>query len=302
MKVGGREVEVIHLDKVLFPADGLTKGDVVSYYRDMAEVILPYLRDRPVNLQRFPEGVGGEGFYQKRPGEDYPDWIRRVTLPMEGGVIEQIVCEDAATLVYLANQNVLTLHPWLSKVDKPDHPDLLVFDLDPSDNDFSLVRQAALWIRDLLEGELDLPAFVKSTGSLGLHVAVPLDRADDFDSVRGFAQDVALVMTQRHPDLTAATRKEARKGRLFLDVARNAYAQTAVAPYSLRARNGAPAATPLEWPEVESGDVGPQSFTLATGWQRLDAKGDVWKGMHKRARSLHAATQKLEAIRNERAA
>ncbi|MEW1892768.1 non-homologous end-joining DNA ligase [Streptomyces sp. NBC_00523] len=243
--------EISRPDKVLFPDDGLTKADLAGYYRTVARRMLPHLRDRPLMLERFPDGIGGQGFMQKDVPGYFPDWIHRVELPKEDGTVTYPIADDTATLVYLAGQASVTPHRFLSRADRPHHPDRLVFDLDPPGDDFAPVREAALGLHGLLD-ELELPSLVMTTGSRGLHVVVALDRRDDFDAVRGFARAVADALVTRHPDrFTTEARKKARGGRLYLDVQRNAYAQTAVTPYAVRARPGAPVAAPLAWEDVD---------------------------------------------------
>ncbi|TVR96018.1 MAG: ATP-dependent DNA ligase [Rhodospirillales bacterium] len=196
--VGDHTVELSNLDKVLFPDSGLTKRDLVDYYRRIAEVALPHYRDRPLSMHRFPDGIDQEGFLQKDLPDYFPDWIDRVELKKEGGTVTFVVANDAATLVYLANQGCITPHLGLARQDKPDHPDRLIFDLDPSDDDFPKVQAAAAKLKDLLD-ELELSAFVQTSGSRGLHVVVPLDRSAEFGAVRDFARALAECLARRHP-------------------------------------------------------------------------------------------------------
>jgi bifunctional non-homologous end joining protein LigD len=297
MKIGGHKIEISHEDKVFFPKAKITKGDVIHYFRRVARVMLPHVRERPLAMHRHPDGIEGEGFFQKDVPDYFPDWIKRVTTPRkEGGKIDNVVCNNAATLVYLANQACITPHVWLSRRDKLDCPDQLIFDLDPPARKFALVRFAAKTLHDFFD-ELGLRVFVKTTGSRGLHVMVPLDRKQDFDSVRRFAQDVARVLAHRHPKhLTVEPRKNKRRGRLFLDTARNSYAQHAVAPYAVRAIEGAPIATPLGWNEVRDSKLNAQRFDIKNIFQRLSQKPDPWKNLRRSARSLKAARRRLNAI------
>jgi bifunctional non-homologous end joining protein LigD len=298
VKVGRRTVEVSNPDKVLYPDDGITKGDLVDYYRRVAEFMLPHLRDRPVAMERYPDGIDGQRIFQKDVPDHFPDWIDRVKVEKEGGELQQVVCEGAATLAYLANQACITPHVWLSRADRPDHPDQLIFDLDPAGDDFEEARVAALWLRSLLE-ELELPSYAKTTGGKGIHLTVPLDRRADFDTVRGFARDVAEELARRHPDrLTTEQRKDKRKGRLYLDAMRNAYAQTAVPPYAVRARPGATVAAPLDWSEVEDGSLRPSRFTISSILDRLEQADDPWKDLRRR-RSLSRARRRLNALIGE---
>jgi bifunctional non-homologous end joining protein LigD len=297
MKVGGHKIEISHEDKVFFPKAKITKGDVIDYFRRVARVMLPHVRERPLAMHRHPDGVEGEGFFQKEVPDYFPRWIERVTTPRkEGGKIDNVVCNNAATLVYLANQACITPHVWLSRRDKLDCPDQLIFDLDPPGKKFALVRFAAKALREFFD-ELGLPSFVKTTGSRGLHVTVPLDRKQNFDTVREFAQDVACVLAHRHPKgLTVEPRKNKRRGRLFLDTARNSYAQHAVAPYAVRAIDGAPIATPLAWNEVGDSKLDAQRFNIKNIFQRLSRKSDPWKNLHRSARSLKAARRRLDKV------
>jgi bifunctional non-homologous end joining protein LigD len=258
--------------------------------------MLPHLRDRPLHLQRFPDGIEGDEMQQKQPPDYFPDWVERVRVPRKrGGSLAQVLCQDAATLVYLAGQACVTPHAWLSRADRLDHPDLLIFDLDPPGGDPAPAVAAARELRRLLE-DLDLGAFVRATGSRGLHVAVPLDRAADFDASRSFARRLAGVLAGHLPDrLTTEQRKEKRGGRVFLDTMRNAYAQTAVASYAVRARPGAPVAVPLRWEEVEAPRFRPDGWTVRTAFDLLERRPDPWAGMERQARSLGGAAAQLSA-------
>jgi bifunctional non-homologous end joining protein LigD len=296
-RYGRYTVETSNEDKALFP-DGLSKGELIDYYEAVAPHLVPHLRGRALVLERFPDGIDAEGFYQKQVPDHLPEWIATTRVSKkEGGRQELVVCENAATLAWLANQACITLHAWPSRVDRPDHPDQLVIDLDPPGDDFGAARDAARRVRALLEEELGLVTFVKLTGSSGLHVQVPLDRSEDFDAVRAFAGDAAELLARRHPDeLTTEQRKRSRRGRLYLDVGRNAWAQTAVAPYSVRARPGAPVAAPIEWDELGERGLDAQRWTVRNVLDRLDRHGDPWKGMARRARSLSTARERLAGL------
>lgn len=209
--------------KHLFPEEGITKADLVDYYRTVAPRMLPHLRGRPLMLERHPDGIDAGGFMQKDLPEYFPDWVHHAELPKSDGRVTCVICDDTATPAYLASQACITPHRFLSRVDRPDHPDRLLFDLDPARDDFAPVRDAARQLRRLLE-EVGLPSAVMTTGSRGLHVLVPLDRRAPFDDVRAFARDLAQLLASRHPDtLTTEARKKARRGRLHLDIQRNAY-------------------------------------------------------------------------------
>lgn len=296
LRFGPYTVEVSSLDKVLFPDVGVTKGDLIDHYRAAADRMLPFLRDRPVSMQRFPDGIAADGFYQKEAPDYFPEWIRRVTVEKEGGTVDHVVCDNEATLVYLANQACITPHVWLSRADEIRRPDRMIFDLDPSGEDFGIVRFAARELRDLLQ-EVGLYPYVMTTGGRGLHVVVPFDRSADFDVVRAFARDVAETLAARHDDrLTTETRKSKRHGRLFLDYLRNAYAQTGVPPYAVRPRPGAPVAVPLDWDEVSDSDLRGDAYHTRNVATRLEREDDPWKGMGRHARSLTAPRRKLDEI------
>ncbi|PRW64030.1 non-homologous end-joining DNA ligase [Actinopolyspora mortivallis] len=297
IQLGGHRVEVSRADKVLFPRDGLTKGDIAEYYHRVGSTLVRYTKDRPLASERYPDGIEGQRIFQKNVSARTPGWVRRVEVPKrEGGRNIQVVCEEPDTLVHLADQGVLTPHVWLSRTDDLERPDRMVFDLDPSDNGVEELRSAAHHTRRLLE-EVGLPAFVMTTGSRGFHVLVPLRREDTFHRVREFARGIATVLSERSPELlTVEQRKEDRAGRVFVDYLRNSYAQTTVAPYSVRARDTAPVATPISWRELD--EVGPRGFTLGDVPERLATHGDEWSGIGNRATSLTRPRRRLAELRS----
>jgi len=294
--VDGRSIEIGNPDKVLFPESELTQADLADYYRRVAPSALPHLKGRPLSMQRFPDGIGASGFFQKDIPDYFPDWIGRAELSAEDGTVTYVVAEDAATLVYLANQACITPHVGLSRVDRPDVPDRLIFDLDPSDDDFAKVQRTAQRLKALLD-RIELPSFVMLTGSRGLHVVVPLDRKNAFDEVRAFARSIADHLAARHEDeITAKQRKAARADRVFVDYLRNAYGQTTVAPYGVRAREGAPVATPIDWSEAGSGTLQPERYTIRNLFRRLAQKPDPWRDIDKHRASLARAIKALGAM------
>ncbi|WP_329332854.1 non-homologous end-joining DNA ligase [Streptomyces sp. NBC_00663] len=299
VRAGRRTVEVHRPGKVLFPGSGetkeYTKGELADYYRAVAPFMLPHLRGRPLMLERHPDGVDGPRFMQKNTPESYPDWITRVEVPKEGGTVRHTVCDDSATLLHLADQACVTLHRWLSRVGRLTRPDRMVFDLDPSGDDFAPVHTAAWLLAELLD-ELKLPSAVMTTGSRGLHVVVPVDGHDDFDEVRAFARDVADLLVAGHPDrFTTAARKKDRGDRLYLDIQRNAYAQTVVAPYTVRARPGAPVATPLSWTQLDDPGLDARRWTIEDAVDQ--ARTNPWAGVLGRGRALGPARRRLDAMR-----
>src|SRR5438132_4772426 len=285
--IDGHEITISNPDKVLFPDDGITKGELVEYYQRIAERMLPLVRDRPLHMNRFPDGIGGIAIQQKRVPDSFPPWITRATVDLhKGGTITHAVIDNAATLVYLANYNMITAHVWLSRIQAPEQPDQLIFDLDPSDDDFRLVRGAALTLKTIIE-DLKLIPFVKTTGSRGLHVVVPITVGSGFEEAHLFADHVAQRLAARDPDhLTTEFMKQKREGRLFIDVNRNAYAQTAAAPYTVRARRTAPIAVPIAWSDVERDTLSPDGVTIRNIWEWLRDHGDPWKEMDGSARPL----------------
>jgi bifunctional non-homologous end joining protein LigD len=295
IQAGGRTVRITHPDKVLFPDDGITKGELADYYVRVAEVMVPHVRDRPLTQHRWPDGLTGEDFWHKQIPKYFPEWIERVDVETNKGPQQQVLANDPATLAYLSNQNCITPHTWMSRRDRLNEPDLIVFDLDPaSERDFGAVRAAARLVREILT-DVGLIAFVKTTGSKGLHVTVPIRPERDFESVHGFAAALAGVLVAEDPGhLTTEFYKRKREGRIFVDIHRNAYAQTAVPPYAVRARAGAPVATPIEWDEL--GRVTPSRFTIRNLHRRLKQRGDPWAGMHRRARSLGRAEGRLRKL------
>jgi bifunctional non-homologous end joining protein LigD len=301
MRVGRRNVGVPNPDKVLFPDDGITKADLVRYYIAVAEAMVPHLRGRAVMMARHPDGITGQSFYQKDVPDYFPDWVHRARLGKAGGTVTHAVVDDAAMLAYLASQACITPHTWLSRVDRPDRPDQMIFDLDPPGDRFDRAQSAARDLRGLLD-EIGLASFVKTTGSRGLHVTVPLDRRADFDSVRAFARDAAKILASRDPKgVTIESRKAKRGDRVFIDVLRNAYAQTAVPPYAVRATPGAPVATPLYWDELEKADAGPRRHNVASMPDRLATVSDPWQHLARRRASLGGARRRLDALAREAA-
>ncbi len=256
--------------------------------------MLTHLRGRPVTMERFPNGIGAGGFLQKDVSKGFPEWLERVEAPKRGGVVHYPVVDDARSLEWLANQNCITPHVWASRVPTLYQPDVCVFDLDPTEEeDLDTLRGATLLVRDVL-AELGLPSWVKTSGSKGFHIVVPLDGSLGFEEVASFALGVGKVLVARDPrHLTLEFSKAERGGRIYVDVGRNGYSATFAAAYALRARAGAPVSAPCTWEEVESGQVGPRTFSLRTMPARVEALGDLWADVPKRRRSLRRAIASL---------
>lgn len=288
---------ITHPDKVLFPEDGITKGELAEYYAAMAPLMLPHLRGRPVTMERFPAGIGEKGFWQKSVAKGFPAWLERVEVPKKDGVVHHPVVTDAESLQWLVNQNAITQHVWTARVPDLDHPDVCVFDLDPAKDDAASVRTTALELRDLLE-ELGLPSWIKTSGSKGFHLLVPLDGKASTDKVAHFAHAVGKALVGRAPDrLTQEFSKKDRKGRIYVDTGRNGYGATFAAAYTVRAKAGAPVSAPVTWDEVERGKVTPQSFSLRNMPARIAKVGDAWDDMPRKGRSL---TRAIAAVRKWR--
>jgi bifunctional non-homologous end joining protein LigD len=287
---------ITHPEKVLFPDDGITKGDLAVYYETMAPVILPHLRGRPITMERYPAGIGEKGFWQKDVSKGFPPWLQRVRVPKKDGVVHHPVVTDSRSLLWLTNQNTITQHVWTSRVPHLDRPDLCVFDLDPSTDNAAEVRAAAIGLRDLLD-ELGLPSWVKTTGSKGFHIVVPIDGKTDTGVVARFANAVGALFVSLAPDrLTQEFSKVDRRGRIYVDTGRNGYSATFAAAYTVRARRGAPVSAPCTWEEIERGEVHPGTFTVRNMADRIAKVGDVWGDMRRRGRSLKRPLEKLRRL------
>jgi len=288
---------ITHPEKILFPDCGITKGELASYYETIAPVMLPHLRGRPITMERYHRGIAAPGFFQKDVSKGFPDWLERAEVPKHGGTVHHPIANDTRSLLWLANQNSITIHVWPSRTPNLYNPDICVFDLDPSKaDDPDALRKAALSVRDLL-AELGLPSWVKTSGSKGFHIAVPLDGKSDFGVVARFAHGVGRILVERNPDnLTQEFSKADRGGRILVDTGRNGYSATYAATYTVRAKPGAPVSAPCTWEELERGDVGPGTFTLRTMAQRIANVGDLWSDMLKKKRSLKRPLERLHKL------
>jgi bifunctional non-homologous end joining protein LigD len=285
IKAGRHQITVTHADRNVFAEAKLTKLDLARHYERVSPLMLPYVKDRPLALQAYPQGIEQKGFFMKSVPDYFPAWVKRVTLPKKGGTITHALAQDAATLVYLAGQNVVTMHTWLSRADKPFQPDRLTLDFDPSGGGFAEVRAAARAAGERLR-DLGLTPYAMTTGSRGIHVVCPLRRGPGFPAVHGFARALAEEMVAEDPRrLTLEWRKADRGKKIYVDVNRIAYAQHAVGPYAVRAKPEAPVAVPLHWEELSSNTLRPDRWTIKNIAARIK-DGDPWQGMTRHARAL----------------
>ena len=287
---------ITHPEKVLFPDDGITKGDLAAYYEAIAPVMLPHLKGRPITMERYPAGIGKQGFWQKDVSKGFPAWLERAEVPKKDGVVHHPIVTDTRSLLWITNQNTITQHVWTSRVPDLEYPDICVFDLDPAKDDPPTVRAAAIGLRDLLE-KLGLPSWVKTSGSKGFHLVVPLDAETKMGHVERFANGVGKLFVSHAPDhLTQEFSKVDRGGRIYVDTGRNGYSATFAAAYTVRAKAGAPVSAPCTWKEVESGKVDPRTVTLRNMPARVAKVGDVWADMRRRGRSLKGPIEKLRRL------
>jgi bifunctional non-homologous end joining protein LigD len=288
VRAGRRTVDVSSPGKLLFPEAGVSKLELANYYAAVAPAMVPLVRDRPVTQHSFPGGVDAPGYYIKAAPKHFPGWLKRATVRKRGGTVTHPLANEAAALVYLAGQNCITPHVWLSRVDRVDQPDRIIFDLDPHGDrgGFADVRAAARDLGDILR-DRGLVPHAMVTGSQGLHVTVPIRRRHLYPEVFGWAKEVAIELAATNPRLlTTEFLKENREGRIYVDVRRNAYAQHAVAPYAVRPRERAPVAMPINWEELSDPKLRAQSWTVASAPARLASEGDAWRGIASQARAL----------------
>lgn len=297
LNFGRYTVKTSNEDKILFPEEEITKMDLLNYYMKMADHILPYTKDRPLTMHRFPDGLDGDNFYQKEASNYFPDWIDTVQVKKEKGAVNMVLINKKATLAYLVNQACITPHIWLSKKNKIDFPDKMVFDLDPPKDGFELVIKGAKDLRNLLENELGLTTFVMTTGSKGLHLIVPIKRETKFDKVRDFAAGISkFVASNDNDNYTTEVRKDKRNGRLFIDYLRNSYAQTSVTPYAVRAIKGAPVAAPLAWNELDEEMLSAQKYNITNLSENIEKQQDPWENYFKTGKSLNEPIRKLKSL------
>jgi bifunctional non-homologous end joining protein LigD len=286
---------ITHPEKILFPDDGITKGDLAAYYEMVASVMLPHIKSRPITMERYPAGIGKKGFWQKDVSRGFPAWLERVEVPKKDGVVHHPLITDERSLLWIANQNTITPHVWTSRAPDLFHPDVGVFDLDPSHDNPEVLRAAAVALRELLD-ELGMPSWIKTSGSKGFHIVLSLDGKTPMSEAAAFAHGVARLLVARYPkELTLEFHKRDRGGKILVDTGRNDYSATFAAAYAVRARAGAPVSAPCTWEEVIRGDVAPATFTLRNMKARVEQVGDVWSDLRRKKRSLTRAIARLRS-------
>lgn len=282
------DVDISHADKLLYPDDKISKKEVVEYFYKISHYLLPFVKGRPLTFKRYPDGINNDGFYNKHRPDYFPDFIEEFIVPtiQDHSEMKMAGIRSKKALVYLAGQDVLELHTSLSTISSIEKPDQIIFDFDPSDNDFEKVREAAFALRKILDG-YDLASFVKTSGSRGLHVHLPFKVHYKFDKIKEISRKIAEKLHRQCPKLTTLEQRKNKRGHaVFIDFLRNDYAMTAIAPYSLRAKKGAPIATPLEWEELNNKSLNPQSYHLKNIFQRLGQKKNPWENFNKYNRNV----------------
>jgi bifunctional non-homologous end joining protein LigD len=296
--ISGKKVAFTNLTKVYWPGEGYTKGDLISYYHRISKYILPYLKDRPQSLNRHPNGIRGKNFYQKDMDvEQIPSWIKTASLYSKSNdeQIDYLICNDAATLMYMANLGCIEINPWHSTYKKPDYPTYLMLDLDPGNISFVDVVNTALVIKELCD-EIHIPAYCKTSGATGLHVYIPLGAQYDYDQAKTFAEILACITHRRLPSTTSIERAVMRrKDKIYVDFLQNRKAQTIAAPYSVRPRPYATVSAPLDWKEVNH-QLTPEMFTIKNMEQRLEKKGDLWQPVLQKGISINRAIRDMESL------
>ncbi len=292
IRSGRRTIQITRPGKPLF-GDRISKSELAHYYEQIAPAMLRHAAERPLNLERYPDGIDGHRIIQQHAASHFPDWIARAHVPKRGGTVEHVVATEPATLIYLAGQACITFHAWLSRRDRLERPDRFVVDLDPSVDDPGAVRRAARDVGDLLR-ELGLDPWAMATGSRGYHIIVPLQRRADYDEVRSFAREFATLAVGRDPSTyTIEQRKAKRDGKILLDMMRNGYGHTSVAPYSVRPRPNGPVATPLHWDELTDTSTRADRWTMPDVVRRLQRDGDPWSAIGEHAQTLGQARRRL---------
>jgi len=287
VEIDGRVLTLSNLDKMMWPKENITKAHLIKYYLDLAPVLLPYIRNRPLVMKRYPDGIEGGFFYQKECPDYAPDWVETYSVRHTRKVINYIVCNDTPTLAWMAGQGCLEIHAWLSRVDEIDCPDLAVFDLDPAEGvPFSSVKQVALIVRSVLE-QFGITGFPKTSGSSGMHVFIPLEANYSFTRVTAVMKYLAELILRAYPELVTVERSKAKRtGKVYLDYLQNGWGKTMAFPYSLRPLPGAPVSTPLTWPEVEYKEFNHRLYNIKNIARRISRDGDPYSNIFKARQDL----------------
>jgi bifunctional non-homologous end joining protein LigD len=295
VKIGKVTLHLTNQNKLYWQKEGITKGDLINYYDNISPFILPYLKDRPQSMHRFPNGINAPSFYQKDVDpEKIPSWLKSESIfsSSNNENIDYLICNDKATLLYMANLGCIEINPWSSRISKPDNPDWLVIDLDPEAIIFKEVVKTALEVRKVFD-TLEIGSYCKTSGATGLHIFVPLAAKYNYEIVRKFGSVITEMVNQRLPNITSVLRSPSKRhNRVYLDFLQNSKGQTLAAPYSVRPKPGATVSTPLEWNEVNP-KLDPSALTMKTILNRLDKKGDLWKPILKTGANIERALKKM---------
>lgn len=296
LTLGKQKVKITHSDKIYWPDDHITKGELITYYQSVYPHIIPYLKNRPQSLKRTPNGIGNPGFYQKDAGDHIPKWIKTKAMFSEStdAMIDYIICNAAATLAYLNNLGCIELNPWHSTISKPDKPDYMIIDIDPSDtNTFDQVIEAAQAVKTILE-KADVTGYCKTSGATGLHIYLPLQAKYDYEQVKTFAQLIAHLSQELLPNTTTLERSLSKRGpKIYMDYLQNRKGQTIASVYSLRPKKGAPVSMPLEWKEVKKG-LEPIQFNIKNSLKRIEKNGDLFAPILGKGIDLNKCMEALE--------
>jgi len=298
--INSHSLKLTHLNKVFWTDQKYSKGDLIDYYRQVAPYILPYLKDRPESLNRFPNGIQGSSFFQKDMGALHPEWVKTEKIYSESNdkEINYLVCQNEATLIYMVNLGCIEINPWSSRIAQLENPDYVIIDIDPLNISFDFVIETALTIKEVLD-QVRIKAYCKTSGATGLHVYIPLGAKYHYEQARQFAKVIAFLTHQKLPTTTSMERSPSkRKKKVYLDFLQNSYGQTIAAPYCVRPKPKAPVSTPLEWEEVKLG-LNPIDFNMQNTMERLKRKGDLFKPVLGKGINLQDCLNQLEEIVNE---
>jgi bifunctional non-homologous end joining protein LigD len=298
VQVEGKELKFTNLNKIFYPKEGYTKRDVINYYNSVADLIVPHLQDRPLSLKRYPNGIHADFFFQKRSAESFADWLRTEPIYSDHNQapINYAVCNDRASLLYLANLGCIDQNPWMSRVGSLDSPDFILIDLDPQECPYDLIVEAALLVQEKLE-LIGLKGYPKTTGGDGMHVYIPIENRYTYEQARIFAEILGRLVAGARPDMFTTPRSVSKrdKGKVYFDHLQIGEGKTIAAPYVLRAYDGAPVSTPLEWSEVRPG-LSPKQFHIGNALERFARVGDLFEGVLKKRQRIEKPLEKLEPL------